>query len=171
LLDIKSLVICLAGCVSCLAVHAVVGLAEIVGLGAVVAPLSHAALLVRCTVGSMLLLTVSLAAHSVVFLTLVVFGSARLVVSRFTEVAAAHPIKRVLTDILCRSACHIPVCLAREFGQSARTLIGIAARSCPRSTLLTTPSCVNRDNVVSFARLGAGRPRANTVDAGVPSDD
>jgi len=170
LLDIKSLVICLAGCVSCLAVHAVVGLAEIVGLGAVVAPLSHAALLVRCTVGSMLLLTVSLAAHSVVFLALVVSGSARLVVSRFTEVAAAHPIKRVFTDILCRSACHIPVCLAREFGQGARTLIGIAARR-PRSTLLTIPSCVNRDNVVSFARLGAGRPRANTVDAGVPSDD
>ena len=101
MLDIKSFVICLAGCVSCRAVHAVLRFTDLVGC-----------LAVGAVVG-----------------------------------------------------------LAREFGQSARTLIGIAARSCPRSTLLTTPSCVNRDNVVSFARLGAGRPRANTVDAGVPSDD
>jgi len=137
------LVLRLADLFSCLAGHSIVFLADLVCLSTVVSPLIHAVLLVGSTVLAVLPLTVCLAAHAVVFLTLVVSGSARLIVSALAEVTASRAIERILTDILRRSAGHIPVLQARVFCQSTGTLIGIAARSCSRLTDVATASCVN----------------------------
>jgi len=160
------LVLSLTDLFSCLAIHSVVslafligrcavktiaGYADLVSLSTVVSPLIHAVLLVGSTVLTVLCLTVSLAAHAVVFLALVMFRRARLVVSCLAEVAAAHAIKPRLTDIFCRSTGHIPVVQASVFCQSTGTLIGSAARSWPRLTHIAIASCVNRHNVASFA--------------------
>jgi len=162
------LVLSLADLFSCLAVHSIVflavlighcagsavaGLTDLVCLSTVVSPLIHAVLLVGSAVLSVLLLTVSLAAHAVVFLTLVVSGSARLVVSALAEVAASRAIKRVLTDIVRSSAGHIPVLQARVLCQSTGALIGIAARCCLRLTQIAISSCIDRHNEASFANV------------------